>query len=47
MFIKKYLNSQGPNPFEENDDTNPFKEDLKKDGETPTSENSSSDAVRC
>lgn len=33
----------GPNPFEEPEDSNPFKEDMKKESETPTSDTSSSE----
>lgn len=39
------LKRQGPNPFEEPDDSNPFKEEMKKDVETPNSDTSGSEKV--
>ncbi|XP_071037420.1 vacuolar protein sorting-associated protein 53 homolog isoform X2 [Parasteatoda tepidariorum] len=41
--VQHFTKKEGPNPFEDNDDSNPFKEDMKKDVDTPSSDKSTAE----
>ncbi|KAG8194624.1 hypothetical protein JTE90_003101 [Oedothorax gibbosus] len=39
LMVHQFVKKENTNPFEETDETNPFQEDMKKENETPNSEN--------
>ncbi|GIY54359.1 vacuolar protein sorting-associated protein 53 homolog [Caerostris darwini] len=43
--LHQFVKKEGPNPFEEPDDNNPFKEDLKKESETINSESNTTEST--
>ncbi|GIY89182.1 vacuolar protein sorting-associated protein 53 homolog [Caerostris extrusa] len=43
--LHQFVKKEGPNPFEEPDDNNPFKEDLKKESESINSESNTTEST--